>query len=286
MKMILRCGGAFCLLALAACGGSIDQSVGDGASGAGGSNNTQGHAGNSSAQPLGGSRAQPLGGSSNGSGNAPTQLGGSNGSGASSSGRGGAAWGPGTCDPPCSQGFGCYEVANDPAGFCAPLCDTPEQGQTADADLSCSNSILGGAGTCVFSLGFGWPLPGGNDIPFLTSRVVTGLCSNACDPILQDCPEGYTCDQTATYSAVSQQGLYACLPNKGPHAVGEACDDAGDGQCGPGLTCSVPPDGNIFAATCAALCDRRDTDACSGTQTCAETIFTEQDNDPNIGVCL
>lgn len=114
---------------------------------------------------------------------------------------------------------------------------------------------------------------------------MTGLCSNGCDPILQDCPSGYTCDQTDTYSAVAQQGLYACLPNKNPHAIGDACSSTGDGECGPGLTCS-PRDGNIFAATCTVLRDRRNTEACSGTQVCTETEVTMQDNDPNIGVCL
>lgn len=276
IKKMLGCGGAFSLLALAACGGSI-QSVGDGVSGAGGSD-AQARAGSSS--------AQPLGGSSSGSGSAPTHLGGtSSGSGATSSGRGGAAWAPGTCDPPCGQGYGCYEVANDPAGFCAPLCDTSEQGQTADADLSCANSVRGGVGTCVFSLGFGWPLPGGNDAPFLTSRVVTGLCSNACDPILQDCPSGYKCDQASSYSAVDQQGLYACLPNKAPLSLGETCDGSLDGICGPGLTCSYFYE-NTVVPSCAALCDRRDTNACPAGQTCQETVITEQDNDPNIGVCL
>ena len=153
----------------------------------------------------------------------PLTFGGSNGSGATVSGHGGAAWASGTCEPGCSEGYGCYEIADDPAGFCAPLCDRSEQGQTADADLSCTNSVRGGAGTCVFSLGFGWPLPSTIDPPFLTSRVVTGLCSNACDPLQQDCPDGYTCDQTSIYSVVVNQGLYARMPNKAPLALGDGC---------------------------------------------------------------
>ena len=287
IKKMLGCGGAFSMLALAACGGHT-QEIGDAASGSGGSSNTAQPQGGAAQSQAGSSATQPRGGSaSSAAGNGTIATGGSSPdpTTGNETGRGGAAWAPGTCDPPCSQGYGCYEVADDPAGFCAPLCDTDVQGQTPDADLSCSNSVRGGAGTCVYSLSFGWPIPGPTGGIALTSRVVTGLCSNACDPILQDCPAGYTCDMTDTYSALNQQGLYACMPNKNPHALGDACDGTGDGECGPSLTCSLPNAGPAIA-TCEAFCDSRDPNACPTGKTCTETVVTMQDNDPNIGVCL
>jgi hypothetical protein len=285
IKTMLGCGVAVSLLALAACGGSI-QDVGDAVSGSGGDTSAETRGGGS-AQPLGGStNAQSSGGRTSADSGGATHVGGAK-SAAGGNGRGGAAGrAPGTCDPPCSEGFGCYTIADDPAGLCAPLCDTPEQGQTAYADLSCSHSVQGGAGQCVFSLGFGWPIPGAEGIPLLESdRFVTGLCSNPCDPIVQDCPAGYTCDMTDTFSAVNQQGLYACLPNKVPHALGESCQSTGDGECGPGLTCTLGNQG-IFDAVCTTFCEMGDTDACPDGQTCTETEVTMQDNDPNIGVCL
>jgi hypothetical protein len=114
---------------------------------------------------------------------------------------------------------------------------------------------------------------------------VTGLCSNPCDPIVQDCPAGYTCDMTDTFSAVNQQGLYACLPNKLPHALGESCQSTGDGECGPGLTCTQGSQG-VLDGFCTTFCEMSDADACPDGQTCTETEVTIQDNDPNIGVCL
>ena len=275
IKKAIECGGVVSLVALAACGGTF-QDIGDGGSGSGGTSNmTQSVAGDTAE---GGNEATAGSRAAGGSGTSSSQ---------GSDGRAGAPWAPGTCDPPCSEGYGCYELANDPAGFCAPLCDSDEQGQTPAADLSCSNSVRGGAGTCVFSLSFGWPIPGGSELPFLTSRVVTGLCSNSCDPIEQDCPDGYKCDITATYSAVSQEGMYACMPNKVPSALGESCDGTGDGQCDAGLSCSIPDAAtSIYDATCEALCDSRDPDACPTGQTCTETVVTMQDSDANIGVCL
>lgn len=273
IKKTLGWGGTLSMLTLAACGGSV-QGIGDAVAGSGGS--ATAHAGSGTVQPHGGS-------SSSGSTSASTQ-GGSSSTGTPTDGRGGAAWAPGTCDPPCREGYGCYPLANDPAGMCAPLCDTPEQGQTADADLSCSNSVRGGVGQCVFSLSFGWRLPGGVDIPGL-DNVITGLCSNACDPLAQDCPAGYTCDHTATYSAVAQEDLYACMPNKQPRAQGDVCYTTGLGECGLGLTCSLP-NAEASLAHCEAFCDMRDSGTCPTNRTCTEDVITEQDNDPNIGVCL
>ncbi len=275
LKKVLECGVAVSVLVLAACGGSV-QDVGDASSGSGGDHNmAPATGGKSSSQPQGGSSA--TGGSkSQGSATGGTQSNGND------DGRGGAAWAPGTCDPPCAMGYGCYEVADDPAGICAPLCDDDAQGQTPDADLSCGNSVRGGAGTCVFSLGFGWPYGGGIEY----SNVVTGLCSNSCDPFEQDCPSGYKCDQTATYSAVAQAGLYACVPNKKPHALGEHCESTGDGECGVGSTCHLPEDMGFDAGKCVAFCDQRDREPCPVGQECVETVVTMQDNDPNIGVCL
>ncbi|HEX2874350.1 MAG TPA: hypothetical protein VHP33_24015 [Polyangiaceae bacterium] len=276
IKRMLGCGATFSMLTLAACGGSV-QEIGDAAAGSGGSATE--HAGSGSTQPHAGNATGVAG-------SAPTHAGGTGSNGSDENGHGGAAWASGTCDPPCGEGFGCYTIAGDPAGLCAPLCDTPEQGQTPDADLSCSNSVLGGAGQCVFSLGFGWPAPGGVNSPPGIDRVVTGLCSNACDPLAQDCPSGFKCDQTATYSAFNQQGLYACMPNKDPRALGEACDSTGDGQCDAGLTCAIPDDGPFEDAKCVALCDMRDASTCPTDKTCTENVVTLQDNDPNIGVCL
>jgi len=282
IKKLLGCAGTMSLMALGACGGSI-QDIGDAASGGGGSGSAEPRGG-TSAQPQAGTSAQPRGGSGSAGSNPVTHRGGSE-SGSAPDGRGGAAWGPGTCDPPCSEGYGCYTMADDPAGLCAPLCDHPDQGQTPDEDLSCSNSVQGGTGQCVFSIGFGWPSGGQPNPTNDSDRFVTGLCSNPCDPIAQDCPAGYTCDLTDTYSAVAQQGLYACLPNKLPHALGETCQSTGDGECGPGLTCTLGTQG-VANGSCTAFCDLRDADACPDGQTCTETEVTMQDNDPNIGVCL
>ena len=106
-----------------------------------------------------------------------------------------------------------------------------------------------------------------------------------CAVTTHQCPQGYTCDMTDTYSALNQQGLYACMPNKSPHALGDSCEGTGDGECGPGLTCSLPDTGPAVA-TCEAFCDSRDPGACPTGKTCTETVVTMQDNDPNIGVCL
>ena len=165
IKKLLGCGSAISMLTLAACGGSV-QEIGDAMAGSGG--NTATHAGGSTTQTHAGSATAAAG-------SAPIHGGGTSSSNPGPDGRGGAAWAPGTCDPPCGEGFGCYTVENDPAGLCAPLCNSSEQGQTANADLSCTTSVRGGPGQCVFSLGFGWPIPGVSEAPFLTDRVVTGL---------------------------------------------------------------------------------------------------------------
>lgn len=269
IKKMLGWGGAVSMLTLAACGGSV-QEIGDAVAGSSGSSGT--------AQPHAGSNSSD-------SGNTPTQAGGSSSTGAAPNGHGGAAWAPGPCNPPCGEGFGCFSLADDPAGLCAPLCDTPDQGQTADADLSCAHSVRGGAGQCVFSAGFGWPYPGSEISPVISDNVITGLCSNPCDPIAQDCPVGFTCGQTATYSAFNQQGLYACIPNKQPRALGDACFSTGFGECGRGLTCAIP-DESQAAMLCASFCDMRDSSSCPTDKTCSEDVVTKQDNDPNIGVCL
>jgi hypothetical protein len=264
IKKMLGWGGTLSLLTLAACGGSV-QEIGDALAGSGGS-------GAGTAEPHAGS-----GGSIASSTHGGASPGGLSSTGAPS--HGGSASNSGPCNPACGEGFGCYPVANDPGGFCAPLCDTQEQGQTPDADLSCSNSVRGGAGQCVFSQGYGWAALA-NFYPAAGGNVVTGLCSNPCDPLAQDCPVGYTCDHTDTYSAFNQQGLYACMPNKDPRALDAPCDRTGDGQCGPGLTCSLP------SARCVTFCDMNDPSTCPTDRTCTEDEITIQDNDPNIGVCL
>jgi hypothetical protein len=269
IKKMLGRGATISVLTLTACGGNV-QEIGDAVSGNGGSATT--HAGSGAAQPHAGN-------ASNASGGASSQLGGSSNS--ALDGRGGAAWAPGTCDPPCREGFGCYPVEGNPAGLCAPLCEMQDQGQTPDTDLSCTNSVRGGAGQCVDSLGFGWPNPGAA----LSAYTGTGLCSNPCDPLAQDCPTGYKCDQAYAYSAVVYRAMYACVPEKEPRALDEACDGEGDGRCAAGLSCTTP-DVNQAAMRCASFCDMRDPSTCPTGQTCTETVVSERDNDPNIGLCL
>lgn len=253
------------VLSAAACGGSIE-AIGDGAAGSGGSgssnsNHTAGVGAHSSSGTAGGSSANA------GSGSAGTASGN----------------GYPTCpDRVCATGYGCYFSEQNPDGICAPFCDTEEQGQTADADLSCHNALGGGVGTCVFGIGPGNPsisLPGIVDY----NNVVTGICSHECDPLAQDCPSGFTCDITATYSAVAQQTLYGCIPDKTPRHLGDRCDSSGSGECGSGLTCSPPfIDGRM---TCLAFCDLHDTASCPTGQTCNSTEITTQTTNADVGVC-
>jgi hypothetical protein len=188
----------------------------------------------------------------------------------------------GACATGCSAGYGCYFSDQNPDGICAPFCDSDEQGQTADADLSCSKAVGGGRGTCVFSLGPGNPavteFPGSPP----SNNVVTGLCSYECDPLGQDCPTGYTCDMTSSYSAVAAQVMYACVPNKTPRSVGDDCFCSGCGECGPGLTCSPEQDGTYV---CEAYCDLTDPESCPAAQTCGSTEVTSQVPNSNVGVC-
>jgi hypothetical protein len=242
-------GGMLFTLTSIGCGVVEEQPIGDGPGGAGGS-------------ASGGSMTAGT----------STTSGGSAGSGAADHG---------SCAEGCADGYGCYDSPLNPTGICAPLCDSQDQGQTPTADLSCRNSVRGGAGTCVFSQGYGEPdVPDVGGVPI--GGVVQGLCSNECDPLAQDCPVGYTCDATNTYSAVAQVAMYACMPSKLPLELGYPCDTTGDGVCGPGLTCSLMS--NEGVGTCRAFCDRADTKACDAPQHCVADIVTEQVGD-DIGVC-
>jgi hypothetical protein len=227
-------------------------------------------------QPIGDGPGGTGGSSSSGTSGASTA-----GSPATEGGSGGSVVTHGTCAEGCDPGFGCYNSTLNPIGVCAPLCDG-DRGYRREG-VSCGNSVRGGVGVCVFSQGYDPHIMEVDGLP-VSNIILRGLCSNRCDPLAQDCPGGYTCDVTATYSVEPEETLYACMPDTEPRQIGDACDATGDGECGPGLTCSPTGDGGERWAICAAFCDLGDPTSCKASQHCVTTAITEQVGDA-IGVC-
>jgi hypothetical protein len=211
-----------------------------------------------------------------GSGGKAVSVAGSAGTSANSGGKsndnpGGEECGGEVCEP----GSECFVQAgatND-AGVCVPLCNPAEPTDQTTYGLECAGAIGGGDGICRAFLRyveFDTPVNAGGLTP-------TGICTNACDPLAQECPDGFSCDLTDTPQGSLASWSYACLPALTPLETGAACDGAPVGACMPGSTC-------VFDSTCAEFCDTEATDACPALQECAKPDWFPADS--SAGVCV
>jgi hypothetical protein len=270
MKKTFYAVGALWVLGAVACGGIKEQDIGDSVGGLGAS------AGSASA--LAGSRAR---GGANGDDDGSTPLAGSATTHGGSTSVGGAP-SAGDCENGCAPGFGCYQSRFGERTVCAPICEDQVQRQHADDSVACGSSVRGGPGTCVSAETYA-PVPAApSGAPVGSANQSQGLCSNLCDPLLQDCPSGFSCDFTGTYSAVAEQAVYACMPVLKEGQAGDDCDGTENGNCAAGFTCNPFPN---LVYKCVAFCDLQATNPCPGTQTCTASEITTIVGNPNVGIC-
>jgi hypothetical protein len=175
------------------------------------------------------------------------------------------------CTTTCGEGLECFTGPSGETGRCAPLCE--DQNQSAWGG-TCENPLTGGAGTCL---------------PFFdhTGRAVVaiGLCTSGCDPLAQDCPEGFTCDVTEDEAGQAPDRIFACLPltEAEPLVQGDGCNGFPTGECGPGLSCISGLDPAHFA-TCERLCDSTAAAPCSAQQACEIPDFFPPGT--TVGICV
>jgi hypothetical protein len=157
----------------------------------------------------------------------------------------------------CEQGHWCFELGFE-SPQCLPLCrGTPDE---PECDSPCS--------TCLV-IGFSAPV---------------GLCSQPCDPIVQDCPLGLRCIASPGYPPLCQSAQGSALPF-------DSCTSPL--ACGPGLTClgadRVP--GCETEQCCTSLCDLLAVDPCPATDPPTQCLPWFEDDatkdacGPTLGVC-
>ena len=233
---------------LVGCAQIADQPIGDIVAGAGGS------AGSPTSQSSGGEPASVAG-----SGSLP---------GAGSGSVNGEQCGAAVCDPNAD----CFVAsgASTAEGICTPLCNPAEQTDQTSWGQPCSGAIGGGQGVCR---------------PFIRTYEIrpeigvvntpVGVCTIECDPLAQDCPDGFSCDMTDTPEGSAAHWSFACLPNLKPLETGSGCDGLPVGQCSKGATCNFD--------TCQKFCDSTAGDPCPSGGTCTvEEWFPAG----TVGVCV
>jgi hypothetical protein len=146
----------------------------------------------------------------------------------------------------CGAGTLCVDIywLNGPTGICVEFCDPAIKNDVADPSL-CDNPA-------EFCYG-----PGCQDC-------YLSVCIPACDPLLQDCPAGTGCVQSASNAeyAFACQGFWADSP-----AAGESCDLTY--QCTPDATCVlsvevVSPACSDSETCCTPFCDLNAPNTCPG----------------------
>jgi hypothetical protein len=87
------------------------------------------------------------------------------------------------------------------------------------------------------------------------------VCTVPCDPLIQNCPQGFVCD-------ASDPAHFGCLPRglAVPIAEGASCGGFPVGECAAGLSCAECGPGARWC--CRRFCDRRSDQSCPAGRTC------------------
>lgn len=109
-----------------------------------------------------------------------------------------------------------------------------------------------------------------------------GICTNACDPLAQDCAANFACDVTEDRAGVTPNRVFACLPQVEAREEYQACDGFPLGQCAPGLSCISGVTSDF--ANCLELCDSTAADACDGGDSCEVPDWFPPGT--TVGVCM
>jgi len=192
---------------------------------------------------------------------------------------------PGPCDtydPDCPAGFKCTAYADDGgpswnAMFCLPLDPDPvgvgEGCEVADSNVSGIDNCEDGSmcwdvdsetleGDCVAFCG-GTPDDPTCDAEHtcvIANGGVLNLCMPYCDPLLQDCADGYAC--------YPMNEAFICSPDASGEdgAYGDPCEYIN--VCDPGLAClvaDVVPGCGGDVGCCSPFCALSDPGTCPGT---------------------
>jgi hypothetical protein len=113
-------------------------------------------------------------------------------------------------------------------------------------------------------------------IPGAAGSTPVAICTNACDPLTQECPQGFSCDLVDTGGALAVWS-FACVPALKSKAPGASCEGQPMGECAAGNTCN---DG-----VCQTFCDSEAAlGACSEGQSC--TVMEWFPAGSTVGVCV
>ncbi len=154
----------------------------------------------------------------------------------------------------CALHHMCWEVDLDTnMGHCISFCDgTPNDATCDEPDTVC----------------------------IMTNQNTLNICLPACNPLLQDCPEGEGCYPV--------NHNYACAPVGVPDEVGfegDTCEYVV--ACQPGFSCmdaeQVP---NCMSPSCCTpFCDLTEQDPCPNPETQCIPVYEDNQNAPNVGFC-
>jgi hypothetical protein len=171
----------------------------------------------------------------------------------------------------CDADADCFVAsgASTNEGICTPLCNPADQTEQANWGQPCSGAVGGGEGVCRPFLRYYQFSP-----DFGIGYTPVSVCTIECDPLAQDCPDGFSCDLTDTSQGSRAHWSFACLPNLKPLETGSACEGSPLGQCSKGATCDV--------AICRDFCDSAAGDPCPSGGTC---IVEDWFPPGNVGVC-
>jgi hypothetical protein len=179
----------------------------------------------------------------------------------------------------CDPGSGCFvqSGATIDEGVCTPLCSPDNQFDQTPWGMPCSFAVGGGDGICrpfLRQVQLDGPAAAMGSV---ASSV--GVCTKSCDPLEQNCPEGFSCDLTDTPQGALASWSYACMPVLSPLATGAGCTGTSSGQCDVGATCNVTSNG-----TCAEFCDTEASNPCPAMQECVKPDWFPADSPA--GVCV
>lgn len=208
----------------------------------------------------------------------------------------------------CPRGEKCMPWANDGGGYwnalrCSPIVDNP--GQPGD-DCTVEGSAVSGiddcelgamcwnvdaatnTGACVAMCVGSYEEPTCEDDAIscsLNSDGTIALCIPWCDPLLQDCSDGYGCNPVG--------GGFQCVPvSEDAGGYASECDYIGD--CAPGLFCLEAehvPDCAAPVGCCTEVCDISSAlgdGQCMGVdggQQCVPWYEEPPPQYPDVGVC-
>lgn len=156
----------------------------------------------------------------------------------------------------------CVPVVEDPVGVgeaCMVLGEPFEGLDNCEVGSICWHADEQGQGECyAYCEGQNFECPE-SALCWSTGAGITNLCWPRCDPLLQDCAEGQTCQVG--------QSAFVCFRDKsnGQATYGTSCTHPFFHECNPGLVCAaaefVPGcDGGLC---CTELCNLDEVDACT-----------------------